>query len=316
MTQRKVNMAMVKNTPIRLVALDEEPPDDDPTQIQEPLPEVDTAPTPVAAASPAQDAAAGPAQDAAPLTSTPEHEAITRRVPAVAAPVAQAPEWPKPTRTWRRFLPVIIALVPVIALSMAWLLSRPAQAPESSAVAPAPNRDQVAPSLPLPSARPLAPTLTLPTAAAQGAKAPDVIRLQITAEPVQAEVGLDGNVLAGHRLNLEVPKDRSIHVISATAPGYIPFNQQVSFSNDVVLNISLRRAHGSAGRPASRQRPSAEAKASVVGRTNPPAPQVESKPQSTGKRPTSPRLEPGMDLDVPAPRHGAKSLDERNPYRP
>lgn len=304
-------MAMVKNTPIRLVALDEEPPDDDPTQIQELLPEQDTAPTPVEEA--------GPAQDAAPLTSTPEHEAITRRVPAVAAqaaPVAQAPEWPKPTRTWRRFVPLIIALVPVVALSMAWLLSRPARAPENATAAPAPLRDQVAPPLPVPSAPPLAPTLPAPTAATQGAKAPEVIRLQITVEPVQAEVGLDGNVLAGHRLNLEVPKDRSIHVVSATAPGYFPFNQQVSFSSDVVLNISLRRAHGPVGRPASRQRPSAEAKAPVVGKTIPPAPQVESKPQSAGKRPTSPRLEPGMDLDVPAPRHGAKSLDERNPYRP
>jgi hypothetical protein len=305
MTQRKVNMAMVKNTPIRLVALDEEPPDDDPPQIQE-LPEVDTAPTPVEEV--------GPAQDAAPLKSTPEHEAITRRVPAVAAQVAQAPEWPKPTRTWRRFLPLMIALVPVVALSVAWLLSRPTRVPENAA-APARQRDQVAPALPLPSAPPRVPTL--PSAAApQGTNAPEVIRLQITAEPVQAEVGLDGNVLAGHRLNLEVPKDRSIHVVSATAPGYVPFNQQVSFSNDVVLNISLRRAHGSIARPASRQRSSAEAKAPVVNKTIPADPQVESKPQSTGKRPTSPRLEPGMDLDVPAPRHGAKSLDERNPYRP
>lgn len=306
MTQRKVNMAMVKNTPIRLVALDEEPPDEDPTQIQELLPEVDTAPTPVEEA--------GPAQDGAPLKSTPEHEAITRRVPAATVQVAQAPEWPKPTRTWRRFLPLIIALVPVVALSLAWVLSRPARAPETATAAPAPRRDQVAPSLPLPSAP--TPGLPSPAAARQGSNVPEVIRLQITVEPVQAEVGLDGNVLAGHRLNLEVPKDRSIHVVSATAPGYFPFNQQVSFSNDVVLNISLRRAHGSVGRSSSRQRPSAEAKAPVVNKTMPAAPQVESKPQSTGKRPTSPRLEPGMDLDVPAPRHGAKSLDERNPYRP
>lgn len=296
-------MAMVKNTPIRLVALDEEPPDENLTEMQEIL-QGDTAPTSVGD---------GPAQDGAPVTSTPEHEAITRRMPAVATPVAQAPEWPKPARTWRRFIPLLVALVPVCALSLAWFLSRPARAPESGPVAPAPNREPGPPAHPSPSVPAVAPTALLPTPSPRAASA-EVIRLQITVEPVQAEVGLDGNVLAGHHLNLEVPKDRSIHVVSATAPGYFPFNQQVSFSNDVVLHISLRRAHGSVARPTSRQRPSAEAKTPVVSKSVPAAPQVDARPQSPGKR--SPRLEPGMDLDTPVPRHGAKSLDERNPYRP
>jgi hypothetical protein len=156
------------------------------------------------------------------------------------------------------------------------------------------------------------PVATAPSA---GTKTPEVIRLQITVDPVQAELGLDGNVLAGHRLNLEVPKDRGIHVVSASAPGYLPFNQQVVFSNDVVLSITLHRAHAPAARPNTRQR--AEAKAQAISKAAPAAPTVvESKPQTVKTRPSPGRMEPGMDLDTPAPRHGAKSLDERNPYRP
>jgi hypothetical protein len=161
----------------------------------------------------------------------------------------------------------------------------------------------------------------VPRPVPQGKASPDVIRLQITAEPVEAELSLDGNVLAGHRLNLEVPKDRGIHVVSASAPGYFPFNQQVSFSNDVVLQINLRRAHGAGARQVSRQRPSrAEAKAQTASKVQPPAPvYIETKPQSITSLPSAravPRLEPGMDLEAPATRRGAKSIDERNPYKP
>jgi hypothetical protein len=132
---------------------------------------------------------------------------------------------------------------------------------------------------------------------------PEVIRVQIAAEPKEAELSLDGNVLAGHRLNLGVPKDRGIHVISASASGYIPFNQQVSFSSDVVLTINLRRDHTLPFRQAARSR----------------AAQVESRPKSdiapVAGRP-GPRIEPGMHLEGPSVRPNAKAIDERNPYKP
>jgi hypothetical protein len=310
MTQRKVNMAMVKNTPIRLVALDEEPPEEDITQIQEIVPVEETTPTPVAKVA--------PVEDAAPQRSSPENEAITRRVPAVSASPTPAatpalvpcPPLPKAAPSWRKFVPVLVALVPVIGLTTAWLVSRPAKAPEVAAPAPAPTAPSPAPA---PVAAPHLPAAVAPSL---GTKTPDVIRLQITVDPVQAELGLDGNVLAGHRLNLEVPKDRGVHVVSASAPGYLPFNQQVVFSNDVVLNITLRRSsHAPAARPSARQRTEAKTQASSRAAAV-AAPPVESKPQTVKPRPTSGRMEPGMDLDNPAPRHGAKSLDERNPYRP
>ncbi len=292
-------MALVKNTPIRLVALDEEPPHDDTTHVQDFLLDEDTAPTP--------SHASGPAQDASPVRVTPEHEAITRRVPALPE-VAQVPEWPKPRRTWRRFIPVAVAVVPLVGLSTFWFLSKPAQESTSAA------RTQTA--------KTIAPALTPPPGTpSPSANAPDTIRLRITATPTQAELALDGNVLAGHRLNLEVPKDRGIHVVSASAPGYLPFNQQVIFSDDVVLNISLRRTHGPAGRAMARPRHSpVESRTPVASRPTPPSPaQAEANPPSSSKSspaPSAPRLEPGMDLDALTPGRGSKSIDERNPYRP
>jgi hypothetical protein len=312
MTQRKVNMALAKKTPIRLVALDEEP-DEDVTQISEviPIPVEDTAPTPVEEV--------GPAQDACPTKITPEHDAITRRVPMIAAQVTKAPEWPKQSRSWRRLIPFLVALLPVAALSTAWFLSRAGQDSAKGKNAPAVDPDQRPAHAPEGAATPT--TQPLPSAQGQAANPPEVIRLQITVDPVQAELGLDGNVLAGHRLNLEVPKDRGIHVISASAPGYVPFNQQVSFSNDVVLQINLRRGHGAVGRPLSRQSSShARINPPEVGRSSQPASvQVGSKPQSPGEprlAPSAPRTAPGMDLDMPASPHGARAIDERNPYRP
>jgi hypothetical protein len=136
--------------------------------------------------------------------------------------------------------------------------------------------------------------------------APEIVRLEITVEQMDADVSLDGNVLAGHRLSIQVPKDRRIHTVSAAAPGYIPFNQQVSFSSDVTLSISLRRPQREPSRPAAfKARPA-----------RPEAANPNMEGASKAPRPAR-RVEPGMSLDdSPAPRPGPKDLDERNPYRP
>lgn len=134
----------------------------------------------------------------------------------------------------------------------------------------------------------------------------EFVHLEITVEQIDADVSLDGNVVAGRRLNLRVPKDRAVHVIGASAPGYVPFTQQVSFSSDVALSISLRRIHREAARPA----------APVKAR--PARPEVPAKVEAPSKAPRpGHHVEPGMSLDDNAgPRLGGKDLDERNPYRP
>jgi hypothetical protein len=258
---------MMTTTPLRLVAIEESP-----------LTEDDQSATPVAMMS--------------------EQDAITRKVPESAMIPPPEPSLPVPPK--RRLsrlhilLPagavaVAIAVVVVVLATKGKSPSAPAPVSATAVPAEAPQ--------PQPAAAPVAPSA--------GAKAgAEIIRLGVTAEPMETELSLDGNVLAGHRLNIEVPKDRGIHVVSASAPGYIPFNQQVSFSSDVFLKISLRRAHTPPpARQASRARPS----------------QVESKVKINA-RPTSaspgPGLEPGMNLDGPSPRPNAKPIDERNPYKP
>ena len=247
-----------------------------------------------------------PAEDegsANPVAMMTEYDAITPKVPDSANVAA----WDSPPSSPRRF-PGWQTLLPVAAVGVVigvTVVARATKGKSTPAPAPVratgtPVRAAVAPSQPRPSLAPPAPVAASPSQIRAGH---DTIRIAITAEPRAAELGLDGNVLAGHRLNLEVPKDRGIHVVSASAPGYIPFKQQVSFSSDVVLDISLHRAQNNPVRQVARPRPS----------------QRDSRPTSNARPATvqpDPGIEPGMNLDGPSLRRKAKPIDERNPYKP
>jgi hypothetical protein len=273
---------MVNKTPLRLVALEETPPV-----------EVDDV------------------EDAAPDFIMTEHDAITRKVPeseAIAAADSVVRPTPKSFQSWKVMLLIAAAALGVVIAALA-MAGRGKVAPPSvpapaaaSAVSPAAlptSQPRPAPVVP---AAPAAPAVAA-VAPAEAKAVPETIRLEITAEPVEAELSLDGNVLAGHRLNLDVPKDRGIHILSASAPGYVPFNQQVSFSSDVILTISLRRGHTPVARPVFRPRaPQSEARAKVEVRSAPV-------PSDRG-------MEPGMNLEGPSLRPAAKAIDERNPYKP
>jgi len=258
----------MKTTPLRLVAIEEKPPTDN-------------------------------EQSGTPIIMMSEQDAITRKVPEseIIASMDTFRDTEKRSPTLRILLPagaVAIVVILVIVALAAKGKSTATPAAVSSVAA------QVASPGEAPQAAPAAHT----AASSTRIKAvPEIIRLVIAAEPVESELSLDGNVLAGHRLNLEVPKDRGIHVVSASAPGYIPFNQQVSFSSDVVLKISLRRAHAPTVRQRAKPRPS----------------QLESSPKSNIKPAavsSRPGLEPGMNLEGPSIRPYAKPIDERNPYKP
>ncbi len=263
---------MLKNTPLRLVAIEESPADTD--------------------------------RGGKPTAQITEAEAITRRVPNSALIAAQdgQPDKPKPLLHRKHLLSIagagVLALTAVIVFAVtrtkapakAGLVASPSEAAHSSAPPPAP----AAVPAPVPIAGP----------APQATAIPEVIRLEITAEPKETELSLDGNVLAGHRLNLQVPKDRSIHVVSASAPGYLPFNQQVSFAGDVVLKINLRRGHSAVARQAPRARAPQSESSRASAEVRAPAPSQ-----------AAPRVEPGMSLEGPVRAPTVKAIDERNPYR-
>jgi len=262
----------MNTTPLHLVAIDESPPAED-------------------------------EQSGAPVIMISEQDAITRKVPESEMIAAHDTFRDKPKRSpsSKILLPAaaVAALVMVVIIALAMKGKNTATpAPVNAIAAPVASPEESPQAQP--SVAPAAPAV----ASSPRIKAvPEIIRLGVTAEPMETELSLDGNVLAGHRLNLEVPKDRGIHVVSASAPGYIPFNQQVSFSNDVVLKISLHRAHTPPVRQGARSRPS----------------QLESSPKSNVRPATvspGPGVEPGMNLDGPSSRHNAKPIDERNPYKP
>jgi hypothetical protein len=268
---------MVNKTPLRLVA------------IEETLLDADQSATPVA-----------------PMT---EAEAITRKVPnsAIIAAQESQPDRPKRSVVRHRLVPAA-AIAVVLTVAIVVLATRakkaPPQAPEAAASPVVPQPAAVPQAVPQPI---VAAPATAPVAApaAQPKLQPEVIRLEITAEPKEAELSLDGNVLAGHRLNLQVPRDRGIHVLSAAAPGYIPFNQQVSFSADVVLAINLRRGHTPPARQPTRARPS---------QSEPSRPNADVRSAAPSR--AGARVEPGMNMEAPVPQHNGKPIDERNPYKP
>jgi hypothetical protein len=265
----------VNPTPLRLVAIEENPP-------------------------------AADEQSGAPVTIMSEQDAITRKVPEFDMTVTPDNLPDNLLDKQKRFPSLKILLsagaiaVVVIVLVVALVVKG------KNPATPAPVRAIAAPvSSPgeSPQPRPSAAPITPAGASPRLKTGPETIRLGVMAEPMETELSLDGNVVAGHRLNLEVPRDRGIHVVSASAPGYIPFNQQVSFSNDVVLKISLHRAHMPAARQGARARPSP----------------FEARPTSNA-RPAAvspgPGLAPGMNLEGPSLRPNTKQIDERNPYKP
>jgi hypothetical protein len=262
----------VNTTPLRLVAIEENPP--------------------------AEDERSG-----APVAMIGEQDAITRKVPESEMIASQDTFRDEPKRS--PGLKIVLLASGVVALVIVLVVALAMKG--RNATKPAPVNTIAAPALSpveLPQPQPAAALPTPIAAASPRTKpVPEVIRLGITAEPMETVLSLDGNVLAGHRLNLEVPRDRGIHVVSASAPGYVPFNQQVSFSSDVVLKISLHRAHTPPVRQWSRARPTPIES----------SPKINVRPTAVSPRPG---LEPGMNLDGPSMRPNAKPIDERNPYKP
>ncbi len=262
---------MVNKTPLRLVALEEGP-----------------------------LAGADDTENAAPDVIMSEHDAITRKVPESEV-FATAGDLPGKLKRWLNLK--ILLLVGAAGLGVgvaAWVMAaRGRLAPTPAAT----TASHTAPAHP-PLSQPVPAGVPVPAAAMAEVRAlPETIRLEVAVDPAEAQLGLDGNLLAGHRLNLEVPKDRGIHILSASASGYVPFNQQVSFSNDVVLHISLRRSHTSAPHQVARPRTSrTESKGTNQDRPAPAQP--------------SRQFGPGMNLEGPALRPAAKTIDERNPYKP
>ena len=180
---------MLNKTPLRLVATDERP-------------------------RPGED------EEATPMTLMSEEAAITRKVPESEMIAARdmLPEKRK-RPDWHKLLPAGAVAVVVVVVILALATKGKSMAP------PALDTHRGAPvAKPDEALRPHAsgsPPTQEGASPSEAEGRPEIIRVEITATPVETELSIDGNVVASHRLNLHVPNDRGIHVLSASAPGYV-----------------------------------------------------------------------------------------------
>jgi len=183
----------------------------------------------------------------------------------------------------------------------------------ANAVTPSPSPNKVVvnaltggtPSLQPSSNMPAPP---VPSSPSLGEPAPvETIQLRLRIEPKDVSLTLDGHAIRGNQLRAVVPKDKSMHVVQAEAPGYVPLNQIVSFASDVDLDIELRRL-----RPVAKSRSQVEARSKPQVEAKSKPPQVETRPRLEPSR----TEEPGMNIERPPLRRTPRLIDERDPYTP
>lgn len=143
--------------------------------------------------------------------------------------------------------------------------------------------------------------------------------IQISVQPGHASLSLDEDVAPAGVISVDVPPDRAPHTVRATAPGYLPYKRTITFANDVLLEVKLKRAT-QADSPSDDPVPAAPRVAgppSSTGRNDGSSdPRVGGKPDTKPTPIITPIEDFGMDLQRPAPRRPTKKLDETDPYAP
>jgi hypothetical protein len=188
----------------------------------------------------------------------------------------------------------------------------------SSTTSKAGSASVVAAPVVLPPKLGLEPKLLAPPKPEQPLPAPKTIRLEIGVEPAEAMLTLDGAMM-GNRLAVEAPEDQSVHMLHASAPGFLAFSQKIEYSKDVRLRIQLRPIPASArgaGKPhvaklAARSQASLFEARSAYGVRPAPAP-VKMDAKTLSKLPQA--TEPGVNLGHPSQRRTSKPIDEKDPY--
>jgi serine/threonine-protein kinase len=129
---------------------------------------------------------------------------------------------------------------------------------------------------------------------------PATVQIFIQVRPSSATVMIDGVRLGSNPFQAEVKSEKKTHVLHASAPGYLPLEQMITYSSDTHLEIALRPAGG--GRPARGH----DEPRSMNDTPSRPAetasePRKASEPEGEAKRPRS---------ATPPPR----GIDEKDPY--
>jgi serine/threonine-protein kinase len=160
-----------------------------------------------------------------------------------------------------------------------------------------------------------APGASLTASSGSVPSIPDMIVLSVSVAPASARVIIDGETMPSNPFLGRFPKGVETHRIRAAAPGYVTKERLVSFSENVMVDMSLnprppqppppveppRRAQASRhGPPAPTRAPSPQAHPAIAPAPAPAAPAV--------TRPAD--IVPRGDGDLPRRR----TIDSNNPY--
>jgi serine/threonine protein kinase len=128
------------------------------------------------------------------------------------------------------------------------------------------------------------------------------VHVRIAVDPPNAELRLDGRHLTGTPFVSVVPREASIHELSASADGYKEEKQVVQFMRDVDLTITLRHGKGVVRAAPSR--------ASIA----PAAAAAAMKPAAEARTAAPAAIEPGMELQARPDNRAKHNIDEKDPY--
>jgi eukaryotic-like serine/threonine-protein kinase len=138
------------------------------------------------------------------------------------------------------------------------------------------------------------------------------VQLHIHVKPVSAMVTLDGARLVSNPFQADVNADKRAHVLHASAPGYQPVEQVVTFGSDARIDIVLKPTPGAAGKAAriaeaAAQRSAIENWKPGGGEITRPAPD-----------PSRPEVRPPAEAEPkrPPPSTPPRTIDEKDPYSP
>jgi eukaryotic-like serine/threonine-protein kinase len=86
----------------------------------------------------------------------------------------------------------------------------------------------------------------VPTAPTAASVTSELVELQVRVSPSSAQITVDGEPVPGNPFHGRYAKDGVVHQIRAIANGYRPKTEDLSLTNDVVIDISLERLVASA----------------------------------------------------------------------
>ncbi len=251
------------------------------------------------------------------------HKPLTLPIP-IPAPVPPANDGSPVESSRKRFHTLlIVAVVGGVAGGMAGWWRKAARTAEAAFVPTTLTAPAVAPAKPEPPPSPPEPAVAPDL---DNAAPTDTIRLDIQVRPTTSSLAFDDRRVAGNRLQAEVARDQTTHLVTASAPGYLPFRQTVSFSSDVLLDVELKRglrpAHKRGklrgaqieSKPKSKWKSKTGAKSTL--KSGLPSSFKGDFPEDLGRKPApaDQRLEPGSSLEGPEGRRSRVRIDESDPY--